>query len=323
MRKSTRMSALAAMAAIVLGTAACTPAAPVASMSPPPPHASTMFDDLPRTVVMTAFGPEWDALAPAIADGREYRDNGLTFLAGTLEGKPVVLVQSGVSMVNAAMNTQLVLDRFNVKRIVFSGIAGGVDPSLSIGDVIVARDWAQYLEVSFARETDGGYVVPEATDPEAPRNWNMMFPRGVRLPNESTPSKRHYSFPVDPALYALAEQVAGRVALQRCTPGPQPACLPEDPRIVTGGTGVSAGVFADNAEWRDYLHDAWGARVLDMESAAVAQVAYANEVPVIVFRSLSDLAGGDAGENRMIAFMALASVNSADVVRAFVAALPD
>ena len=42
-------------------------------------------------------------------------------------------------------------------------------------------------------------------------------------------------------------------------------------------------------------------------------------VPVIVFRSLSDLAGGDAGANQMNTFMALASVNSADVVRAFVA----
>lgn len=86
---------------------------------------------------------------------------------------------------------------------------------------------------------------------------------------------------------------------------------------------MSAGVFADNAEFRAYLHKAWNARVLDMESAAVAQVAYANEVPAIVFRSLSDLAGGDAGENQMNAFMALASVNSAEVVRAFVAALPD
>ena len=46
-------------------------------------------------------------------------------------------MQSGVSMVNAAMNTQLVLDRFTVKRIVFSGIAGGVDPGLTIGDVVV------------------------------------------------------------------------------------------------------------------------------------------------------------------------------------------
>ena len=60
-----------------------------------------------------------------------------------------------------------------------------------------------------------------------------------------------------------------------------------------------------------------------MESAAVAQVAYANAVPVIVFRSLSDLAGGDAGANQMTVFMTLAAVNSADVVRAFVAGLPN
>jgi adenosylhomocysteine nucleosidase len=59
-----------------------------------------------------------------------------------------------------------------------------------------------------------------------------------------------------------------------------------------------------------------------MESAAVAQVAYANGVPVIIFRSLSDLAGGDAGANQMTIFMTLAAVNSADVVRAFIAALP-
>ncbi len=75
--------------------------------------------------------------------------------------------------------------------------------------------------------------------------------------------------------------------------------------------------------FRDYLFGAWKANVLDMESAAVAQVAYANSVPAIVFRSLSDLAGGDGGENQMVTFMTLASVNSAVVVRAFVAALPD
>jgi adenosylhomocysteine nucleosidase len=46
-------------------------------------------------------------------------------------------------------------------------------------------------------------------------------------------------------------------------------------------------------------------------------------VPFIAFRSLSDLAGGDAGPNQMVTFMALASGNSATVVRAFVAGLPD
>ncbi|MBT0668189.1 5'-methylthioadenosine/S-adenosylhomocysteine nucleosidase [Novosphingobium profundi] len=291
------------------------------------PALAEPFDTTPRTVVMTAFSPEWDALAPAIANPREYKANGLTFLAGTLEGKPVVLMQSGVSMVNAAMNTQLVLDRFTVKRIVFSGIAGGVDPSLTIGDVIVAKDWAQYLEVSFARQTDKGWVVPEAVDPAAPKNWEMMFPRGVRVGNANRAPERHYRLAVDPGLLDLAQKVTAKITLQRCT-GPAgsasgPHCLAREPRVVVGGTGVSAGVFADNKEFREYLQSAWDARVLDMESAAVVQVAYANEVPAIVFRSLSDLAGGDTGENQMNTFMALASVNSAHVVRNFLAALPD
>lgn len=286
-------------------------------------HAQKL-DDKPRTVVMTAFAPEWDALAPFVQDAQTHKANGLTFLTGMLEGKPVVLASSGVSMVNAAMNTQLVLDRFNVRRIVFSGIAGGVDPHLSIGDVVVADDWAQYLEVAFARKTDTGWVTPEPKDPDAPENWDMMFPRGVRAGNASEPARRHYTFAVDRNLVALAGKVAANVKLRRCAgEGDQAPCLAHEPKIVIGGTGVSAGVFADNAEFREYLQKAWNARVLDMESAAVAQVAYANGVPAIVFRSLSDLAGGDAGQNQMNAFMALASVNSAHVVRAFVAALPD
>jgi adenosylhomocysteine nucleosidase len=59
-----------------------------------------------------------------------------------------------------------------------------------------------------------------------------------------------------------------------------------------------------------------------MESAAVAHVAYANQTPFIAFRSLSDLAGGGAGENEMGTFFQLAADNSATVVRAFLAALP-
>jgi len=289
------------------------------------------LDRTPRTVVMTAFLPEWNALAHSVERPKAHEINGLTFLAGTIAGKPVLLMQSGVSMVNAAMNTQLVLDRFNVKRIVFSGIAGGVDPSLSIGDVVVPENWAQYLEVSFARKTADGWVAPEPVDSAAPTNFGMMFPRGVRLGNATERARRHYTLAVDPALLELARKVAAGVTLRRCIDATAsipaatfaPHCLAHAPKLVVGGTGVSAGVFADNAEFRDYLFTAWKARVLDMESAAVAQVAYANNVPVIVFRSLSDLAGGDAGANQMDTFMTLASVNSADVVRAFVAALPD
>jgi adenosylhomocysteine nucleosidase len=293
------------------------------------PALAEKLDTTPRTLVMTAYSPEWNAMVGAVKEPKAHLLNGGTYLTGTLEGKPVLLMQSGVSMVNAAMNTQLVLDHFTVKRIVFSGIAGGIDPNLSIGDVFVAQNWGQYLEVNFARERPGGWISPEKVDPKAPANWEFMFPRGVTVGNALQQPARHYTFAMDPNLLALASKVAPTVAMERCVPPSQTAlpgselCLPREPKIIVGGTGVSAGVFADNSRFREYLHSAWNARVLDMESAAVAQVAYANQVPTIIFRSLSDLAGGDKEKNMEDTFEHLASVNSAHVVRAFLAALPD
>src|SRR3546814_6282989 len=88
------------------------------------PALAEELDSTPRTLVMTAYYPEWNALVHAVAGPKEYTLNGSTYLTGTLKCKPVLLMQSGVSMVYAAMNTQLVLDHFAVKRLVFSGIAG-------------------------------------------------------------------------------------------------------------------------------------------------------------------------------------------------------
>ena len=89
------------------------------------------------------------------------------------------------------------------------------------------------------------------------------------------------------------------------------------------GAGVSGPTFVDNAAFRQYAHETFGARVLDMETASVAHVAYANGTPFIAFRSLSDLAGGDPAGNQFATFIRLAADNSARVVKAFVRALPD
>jgi adenosylhomocysteine nucleosidase len=289
---------------------------------PCPAHAQRL-DQTARTVVMTAYGPEYDALAGAVTDQHLFVANGARFLAGTLEGKPVLLMKSGVSVVNAAMATQRVIDRFVVRRIVFSGIAGGVDPALAIGDVVVPADWGQYLEASFARDTPKGWKPPE-TISGAPANWRFIFPRGTRVARADGSEARMFTIPVDPALLALAHKVVPGLTLSACVElAGHRQCLPQVPRIVVGGTGVTAGIFADNAEFRQYLFAAWHARVLDMESASVVQVAYANDVPAIVFRSLSDLAGGDADANRMVTFEQLAATNSARVVRAYLVALPD
>ena len=86
---------------------------------------------------------------------------------------------------------------------------------------------------------------------------------------------------------------------------------------------MSGSAFVDNAAFREHTFETFGARVLDMESAAVAHVAYANGVPFLAVRSLSDLAGGGPGENEIGVFFGLAADNAAAVVRALLRALPD
>ena len=90
-----------------------------------------------------------------------------------------------------------------------------------------------------------------------------------------------------------------------------------------GGPGVSGGAFVDTAVFRNYTFETFGARVLDMESAAVAHVAWANNVPFIAIRSLSDLAGGSEHGNQREVFFRLAAGNAAAVVKALLRAMPE
>jgi adenosylhomocysteine nucleosidase len=67
-----------------------------------------------------------------------------TFYEGTWVGQEVVLVLSRVGKVSAAITTLLLLERFGVTHIAFTGVAGAIDPRLRIGDVVVADRLVQH-----------------------------------------------------------------------------------------------------------------------------------------------------------------------------------
>ncbi|MDE2992121.1 MAG: 5'-methylthioadenosine/S-adenosylhomocysteine nucleosidase [Chloroflexota bacterium] len=293
----------------------------IAAVSPAPADAHAIRDETPRIAVVSAFAPEMAILQGELEGATAQSVNGVAFTTGTLEGRDVVLFLSGISVVNAAMTVQLALNHFDIERIVFSGIAGGVDPGLNIGDVVIADRWGQYLEMLFAREVEDGWMtMPFFEYPYA--NFGMMFPRSVTVlrTGAEAPETRFW-FSVDESLLAVARHAANDVTLAHCTA--EDRCLEEAPRIVVGGSGVSGGAFIDNAAFRTWAFETFGARVLDMESAAVAHVAYANDVPFLAVRSLADLAGGGEGANQMEVFMGLAAGNAAAVVKALLRAMPD
>jgi adenosylhomocysteine nucleosidase len=275
------------------------------------------FDSEPRIAVATAYEPEFEALVGHLQNKKTYSDHGVSFHTGELAGKKVILFMTGVSMVNAAMNTQFLFDSFNVTDLLMSGIAGGVDPAFKIGDVAIPERWGQYNETIYLRIKNGKLVLPLYQDKLEFPPFMFIAPVGVRIATAANPNPdRQFWFDADPAMIEAAKIAAAKAKFKTCTP--QGNCLSHQPKAVVGGNGVTGSAFMDNAKFRQYLFKTFDARVVEMETAAVAMAAHSNGVRFIAFRSLSDLAGGGAAtHNEEETFFALASENAASFTLAF------
>jgi len=278
------------------------------------------LDETSRLAILAAYQPEIDALLPSLTAVEEYQVNGVTFYTGQMEGVDVVVFMTGISLVNAAMNTQLVIDHFEIEAILVSGVAGGVDPALSFADVTVPAKWGQYNEMVFMREASPGEFVPHPGLGPQFEPFEFMGPRGmhVRSAADPNPAERKFWYEADADLMAAAQVAAETVEFKQCVDAE--TCLPRVPIVTLGGNGVTGSIFQDNAAFREYLFETFDAQVVEMETSAIATVAYANGIPYIGFRSLSDLAGGGGGVNEYPTFEVLAAENAAAFLRAFLIA---
>ncbi|MGN0318755.1 MAG: 5'-methylthioadenosine/adenosylhomocysteine nucleosidase [Lachnospira sp.] len=64
----------------------------------------------------------------------------MTFKAGKLSGKEVVVVRSGIGKVNAGVCTQILVDDFGVDYVINTGIAGSLNAVIDIGDIVISKD---------------------------------------------------------------------------------------------------------------------------------------------------------------------------------------
>ena len=69
---------------------------------------------------------------------------GYKFYRGTLLGKEIVLVECGIGKVNAAICSTLLIQEFKVDKVLFTGVAGGLNPDINIGDIVVSTDLIEH-----------------------------------------------------------------------------------------------------------------------------------------------------------------------------------
>ncbi|MDP3068800.1 MAG: 5'-methylthioadenosine/S-adenosylhomocysteine nucleosidase [Opitutaceae bacterium] len=270
----------------------------------------------PLYALCAAYPPEIAALHAAFGVDEQKgftrtMINGLAFHRGTYGGKDVVVFRTGVSLVNAAYQLQLALERFPITHVLFAGVAGGIDPALQVGDVVIPERWAYHAEAAYLNEDGrGGYFVPHYLKPKLP-NFGMIFPTETGVAREGEEAfQRRADFPADAMLLAAARRALPKLPALR-KGGREIA-------VTVGGVGVAGPVFMDNAKYREWVFRVWQARCLDMESTALAHVAYVNRKPILIVRGLSDLAGAQHGANPIDDNEASVSAIAVRVLRAIV-----
>ena len=230
-------------------------------ISPTPSTAPTPI------AILSALLQEQQGLMELLHQPRKVTHAGRDFWLGDLHGRPVVLVLSKIGKVAAATTATALIERFGVRRMVFTGVAGGLGQEVNVGDVVVASDFVQHdLDAS------------------------PLFPR------YEVPLYGRSRFEGDAALTALLFNAAS-AALAGGGDGGASAAFPG--ARVHKGLIASGDRFVSGAGESRGLHSALmdaGHEVLavEMEGAAVAQVCHDYGVSFAAVRTISDRADDSA-----------------------------
>ena len=183
-----------------------------------------------------------------------HRHARMEYVCGCLCEQDVVLLQSGVGKVNATIGTQIMIDRFDVDLIIFTGLAGALVPNLRQGDIVVSNSVVQY---------DFDLTAFGRRHGELPDIGRM-----IEVDNDL----------VKFACYAYDDVFKSKTG---------------SPKLIVG-TICSGDRFVTDKRKIEWLQREFGAVATEMEGAAVGYACFLNDVRFIILRTISDTGGSQA-----------------------------
>lgn len=258
-----------------------------------------MFATTAPLAVICAMAEEKAALRD-LMDGIETRELlGRVVTLGHLDGQAVVVAESGVGKVASGVVAALLAREFSCRGLVVSGVAGGLDPELHIGDTVIAHSLVQH---DYGHVSESGF---------------RTFRPGVPPLGED---RGNFGFAAEPDLLARLSDLAATIELPDLPADLLVASPALRKRRVVMGRILSGDQFINSEAARVRLHREFAAQAVEMEGAAVAQVGALLGLPVVVVRCLSDLAGADSHLDFM-RFAAAVAPGAALVLRRIVGVL--
>jgi adenosylhomocysteine nucleosidase len=243
--------------------------------------------------ILSALPQEQHGLIECLQTPQKVRHANRDFWLGELHGQPVVLALSNIGKVAAATTATALIERFQVRSIVFTGVAGGLGANVKVGDVVVATDLVQH-------DLDASPLFPRY---EVPLYGRSRFDCDAGLS----------ALLFEASCLALAqERLSGHGFAQA---GVHRGLIASGDRFVCGA-GESRRLLASMA---DAGH---AVQAVEMEGAAVAQVCMDYGLPFAVMRTISDRADDSAHVDFPEFVASVASRYAREIMANFLKLLP-
>ncbi len=210
-----------------------------------------------KIAIIGAMDCEISAIKKEMFDLKEENYADLKIFTGTINGKFIILAQSGIGKVNAALNTQYIIDTYKPNIIINTGVAGGISDELDIGDVVI-----------------GTYLVQHDFDVTVLGYAKGYMCTGVE---KDKPTKYYCDKELVEKFQSCLEQNMSKQKIHL-------------------GIIASGDKFISGKEIKKEINEYFGAIAVEMEGCAIAQVATKNKIPFVVTRAISDLADGKVAQ---------------------------
>ena len=215
------------------------------------------MNTISKIAIIGAMDCEISDIKKELSNLKEEKYADLKIFTGTINDKFIVLAQSGVGKVNAALNTQYIIDTYKPDIIINTGVAGGIADGLDVGDIVI-----------------GTYLVQHDFDVTVLGYAKGYMCTGIE---KDKPTK-----------YYCDEYLINKfqASLEKSMPSNK----------IHQGIIASGDKFVSGKEMKKEINEYFGAIAVEMEGCAVAQVATKNKIPFVITRAISDLADGKTAE---------------------------
>ena len=238
--------------------------------------------------IVSAMHDELSHLLALMPDEHMQTHGRRDFWVGHLHGHELVLVLSGIGKVAAATTASLLIERFKVSQIVFTGVAGGLGKNVNVGDLVLADSFLQH-------DLDVSPLFPKY---EVPSYGISTFLSNTELADE-----------LKQACIAVLEDLAAVLTIDAINTFNLANPKLHQGLLISGDRFVST-----TAESQKLQQDLPQALAVEMESAAFAQVCHDYGVPFAAVRTISDCADDDASVDFNRFLSQVASHYSASIV---------